>query len=76
MLRYLDQIVADEIGYKWLYTWIDDNEDVADRIESSNHENDGRTVVAWAGNKPVAMFTIIRDQLNWSILITHTFEEE
>ena len=70
MLRYHDQIIADEIGYKWLHTWIEDNDGAADRIESSNHAGDGRTVVAWLGNEPVAMFTVLRDQLNWSILIT------
>ena len=76
MKRFLDQIDADSKGYDWLSAWIEDNEGAADRIESSNHENNGRTTVAWSGNKPVAMFTVIRDQLNWSILITHTFEEE
>ena len=76
MKRFLDQIDADSKGYDWLSAWIEDNEGAADRIESSNHENNGRTAVAWSGNKPVAMFTVIRDQLNWSILITHTFEEE
>ncbi len=76
MERFRDQIDADEEGWRWLRAWVEDNEGVADRIESANHEGNGRTVVAWLGNKPVAMFTVLRDIMNWSILIIETFEDK
>jgi hypothetical protein len=76
MQRFRDQIDADAAGYAWLHKWIEDYPGIADSIEATNHEGNGRTVVAWLNNKPVAMFTVLRDQMNWSILIINYLDED
>ena len=76
MQRFRDQIDADEAGYTWLHKWLDDNKGIADHIESVNHQGEGgRTVVAWLNHKPVAMFPVVRDFMNWSILIISYLDE-
>lgn len=77
MQRFRDQIDADAAGYAWLHKWVEDYEGIADYIDSANHEGEGgRTVTAWLNNKPVAMFTVVRDQMNWSILIISYLDED
>jgi hypothetical protein len=67
--RYIDQIDADRDAIRWL------EERAlalgADRIEWHNHEYPGRSGSAWRGNTLLAITVVLRDVLNWSVLVCH-----
>lgn len=66
-MRFIDQIDADREAIKWL-----EDRAVAlgaDRIEWHNHEYPGRTGSAWKDNTLLAVTVVLRDMLNWSVLV-------
>lgn len=64
--RFMDEIDADDAGMEWLSAYIDDS----DKLTNVVHDGEGgKTVTMWKSNKPVAMYTVLRDELNWSVLI-------
>lgn len=67
--RHIDQIDADLEAIRWI-----EERAVAlgaDRIEWHNHEYPGRTGSVWRGNTLLAVTVVLRDLLNWSVLVRH-----
>lgn len=64
--RFIDQIDAETAATKWL-----NSRPGVKRVERHNHETPGRTCSAWAGNVLLATTVVVRDELNWSVLVCH-----
>jgi hypothetical protein len=62
----MDQIDADRAAIEWLESRPD-----IDEIRWHNHENPGRTGSAWQNGRLVAVTTVLRDDLNYSVLVCH-----
>lgn len=66
---FLDEIAAVTAGDKW-------SKEVgvrygAERIETTPGEGSGGISGAWKGNQLLAYFVVVRDILNWSVLVAH-----
>lgn len=62
--RFMDQIDADRAAIAWL-----ESRPGIEQIRWHNHEYPGRTGSAWCAGKLVAMTTVLRDDLNYSVLV-------
>ncbi len=71
--RFIDQIDADREAIRWLEERALSRG--ANHIEWHNHEGDGRTGSAWKDGVLVAATVVLRDWLNYSVLICHEVEE-
>jgi hypothetical protein len=66
---FQDECDADLEGNKWLNDFAIKNG--ADLIEMMNGQGSCGAMSAWKGRKLLGYYLILRDGLNWSVLIKH-----
>ena len=72
---FMDQGKAEREGFEWLHALIRATTITAsDEITTHPYEKtNGCTVIAWRDNRPIAIFTVVRDAFNYSILLKSNF---
>ena len=72
---FMDQGDAERAGFSWLRTLVEATSATAsDEITTHPYEKtNGCTVIAWRDNRPIAIFTVVRDAFNYSILLKSNF---
>lgn len=72
--RHMDEIDAASAGETWLVEL--GLRRGADATDLHRCERNGGIRSAWKGNRMLAYFIVVRDQLNWSILACHDLSED
>jgi hypothetical protein len=72
--RFIDELDATNAGMTWLRKTAGPLG--AERIDTLSGEGSGGVCSAWKGNELLAYFVVVRDLLNWSIVVTHDLSEE
>ena len=72
--RFIDELEATNAGMDWLRKAA--GLLGAERIDPLSGEGSGGVCSAWKGNELLAYFVVVRDMLNWSIVVTHDLSKE
>jgi hypothetical protein len=72
--RFIDELDATNAGMAWLRKTAGPLG--AERIDTFSREGSGGVCSAWKGNELLAYFVVVRDLLNWSIVVTHELSEK
>ena len=72
--RHMDEIDASSAGETWLVEL--GLRRGADSTDLHRCERNGGIRSAWKGNRMLAYFIVVRDQLNWTILACHDLSED
>lgn len=72
--RHMDELDAANAGETWLVEL--GLRRGADSTDLHRCERNGGIRSAWKGNRMLAYFVVVRDQLNWTILACHDLSED
>ncbi|MBC8741847.1 hypothetical protein F6X40_35455 [Paraburkholderia sp. UCT31] len=69
MQTFIDEIDAAQAGEAWLIPFA--REHGADQIEMLAGATPGGVRSAWKGRRLLGYYVVLRDGLNWTVLVTH-----
>lgn len=72
--RHMDEIDAVQVGEKWLVEL--GQRRGADKTDLHRCERNGGIRSAWKGNRLLAYFISVRDDMNWTVLSCHDLSQD